>query len=404
MAHFVVTQAPGTWINGYVVPRADWESLDAKVVAAIDGDNGGAWAPSAVISIGGLGLVINGPTIVTGAGTATPGQLSTSGTSRFTLGDATDYQDLAVGHIGRTRTIVTGLAAATATAPIIFALPGAWLASFSYPTVPTFRNRTYMAAQAIATTYLGPATIVPNLLCPLRVHNGATLSSVTITFRVSTPHSNVPTAMPKMRIVRLKADGTATILTTSTDGTGYVSVPTPSSGAAWYAAGAAQSLTITCTQNNVIDLTQYTYLVDIFEEQGATTWPLAATMLQGCKTVQLNPGSALSGLGAIDGYTPSAGDRILVVQGLNTDGIWLAAAGAWSRSTDVPAASSLLGGTFVMIQRGLQFSGTLFQITGVGPYTVGSVALPFLLGGAPSGNLWIAASALHTNITSTQFQ
>ena len=406
MAHFTVAQAPGIWVNGYMVPTSDWQSFESRIVAGINGDDGGCYAPSAVIIIAGLGLVINGPTIVTGAGcpAGSPGQIATSGTSRFTLADAADFQDLATGHTGQTRTIVTGLASAFAAAPYAYALPGSWLASFFYPTIPLSRNRTYMAAQALACTYLSPQPITPELMCPLRVHQGAKLSSVTVTFRVSQPHTNVPTTMPKVRIVRLDAKGNFSILNITPALDGFVSVSTPASGSAWYAGGGVQALTIACTQNNVIDLSQYTYLVDIQEEQGGTSWPLAATVLQACKAAVINPAYVLNGVGvAIDGYTPSVSDRVLVVQGLPTDGIYLASAGAWTRTVDMPAASSVVAGTTVPITRGLQYAGLVFQLA-TGPWTVNTQPMPFILNGSPTGNLWIAAAANHTGITSTQFQ
>lgn len=407
MAHFVVTQAPGVWITGYAVPTADWQSLDAKVFAAIDGDNGGCYAPSSPITIsgaGGGGLTVSGPTIVSGAGcpAGTPGTITTTSTATVTLNDG-EYQDLLAGHTGRSRTLVTSLAISEAPPPVFLALPGAYLAPFTYPTIPLSRNRTYMAAQAQAPVMTMPNAVQAELHCPLRVHNGATLSSVAITFRVSQPHTSVPATMPKVRVMRIDSKGTVAPLTLTTDLQGWVSVPTPTSGSTWYANGAAQTLTIACNQNNAIDVSQYTYLVDILEETGGTSWPLAATVMQGVKAAVLNPAYVLSGVAVlVDGYTLVAGDRVLVVQGLPTDGIYLAAAGAWTRSTDMPASAPVTAGTIVPVLRGLQYAGQVFQVL-TGPLTVSAVALPFLLGGQATGNLWIAAAAAHTNITSTKF-
>jgi hypothetical protein len=408
MAHFVVTQAPGTWITGYVVPVADWQSLDAKVFAAINGDDGSTHAPTTAITIsgaGGSGLSVTAPVVVTGAGcpVGTPGTLTTTSTALLTLNDAADFQDLLAGHAGQSRVIVTGLAATPAAAPFAFALPGATLASLTYPTIPLYRNRAYMAAQLLAPSFLiASDTIANEILCPLRVHHGATLSSVTITFRVNRPHANVPTTMPKARVLRFDASGGVTILTTSSDGSGFISSPTPASGAAWYANGAMQTLTLPTT--SAIDASQYVYFVDIFDEAGSTSWPLAATMLAACRATVLDPAYVLSGVAvAVDGYTVVVGDRMLVVQGLVTDGIYLAAAGAWTRAVDMPATTTVLAGTFVAITRGLQYAGQVFQLT-TGPWTVNAQPLPFMLGGQPTGNLWIAAAATHTGITSTQFQ
>ena len=54
---------------------------------------------------------------------------------------------------------------------------------------------------------------------------------------------------------------------------------------------------------------------------------------------------ALTGLSSVNGYTPSAGDRILVI-GQNTateNGVYIAASGAWSRATDSDTDAELRG-------------------------------------------------------------
>jgi hypothetical protein len=65
----------------------------------------------------------------------------------------------------------------------------------------------------------------------------------------------------------------------------------------------------------------------------------------------------LSGLAAIDGVTPVAGDRILVRAQANAtqNGIYVAAAGAWSRSLDADTAIELRGAT-VFVDEGSTLS------------------------------------------------
>lgn len=68
---------------------------------------------------------------------------------------------------------------------------------------------------------------------------------------------------------------------------------------------------------------------------------------------------ALSGNVLVDSYTTTAGDRILVKnQSSIANGIYVAAAGAWSRSTDYDQNSETLAGTFVAVT-----SGTVNQNT-----------------------------------------
>lgn len=58
--HFAYTRAAGVWIAGTVVQAAEGADLDAKTYKAINGDDGGAWAPAAPIEISGAGLQLQG--------------------------------------------------------------------------------------------------------------------------------------------------------------------------------------------------------------------------------------------------------------------------------------------------------------------------------------------------------
>lgn len=72
---------------------------------------------------------------------------------------------------------------------------------------------------------------------------------------------------------------------------------------------------------------------------------------QSCRIATTSQLVALSGLAAIDGITPIAGDRILVKNGTTANptvssvdnGIYIAAAGAWTRSSDMEATSDATG-------------------------------------------------------------
>ena len=59
--------------------------------------------------------------------------------------------------------------------------------------------------------------------------------------------------------------------------------------------------------------------------------PSGADAVSGVARLQFSVAGSLSGLSAIDGVTPSAGDIILVSQGApTTDGLYTAASGAWT--------------------------------------------------------------------------
>ena len=62
MAHFVYPAGTplGTVSFGYVVPHTDWQTTIQQVFKAINGDQGGTWAPSGFITVGGSGFEFTG--------------------------------------------------------------------------------------------------------------------------------------------------------------------------------------------------------------------------------------------------------------------------------------------------------------------------------------------------------
>jgi hypothetical protein len=97
--------------------------------------------------------------------------------------------------------------------------------------------------------------------------------------------------------------------------------------------------------------------------------------------------ATLSGLLTVDGITVVAGDRVLVKDqstGAN-NGIYVAAAGAWSRSTDTDNTSpdtEVKAGMTVMVTEGTANADKIFSLTTNGSVTVGTTALTFAQTGA----------------------
>lgn len=62
MAHFVYPAGTplGTVPFGYVVPSTEWQTTIQQLFKAVNGDEGGTWAPSGFITIGGSGLELAG--------------------------------------------------------------------------------------------------------------------------------------------------------------------------------------------------------------------------------------------------------------------------------------------------------------------------------------------------------
>jgi hypothetical protein len=79
-----------------------------------------------------------------------------------------------------------------------------------------------------------------------------------------------------------------------------------------------------------------------------------------------------------DGVTLVAGDRVLVNNQStpSQNGIYVAAAGAWARSTDADAAAELLNAT-VYIEEGTTYADTQWTCTNNAPITIGSTNITF---------------------------
>lgn len=87
----------------------------------------------------------------------------------------------------------------------------------------------------------------------------------------------------------------------------------------------------------------------------------------------------LSGAQTIDGVSVVAGDRVLVKAqstGAN-NGIYVCAAGAWSRSTDADTSALVTSGMFTFVTEGTANDNTAWQLTTNDPIVLGTTALVF---------------------------
>lgn len=89
--------------------------------------------------------------------------------------------------------------------------------------------------------------------------------------------------------------------------------------------------------------------------------------------------TTLSGLLTIDGITVTAGDRVLVKdQSTGADnGIYVAASGAWSRSTDADTGAEVTASFAVFVEEGTANADSGWTLTNNGAVTVGTTALVF---------------------------
>jgi len=91
----------------------------------------------------------------------------------------------------------------------------------------------------------------------------------------------------------------------------------------------------------------------------------------------------LSGTQTVDGVALIANDRILVKDQTTPsgNGIYIVAAGAWSRSSDADAASELLG-ALVFVSEGTVNGNAIYKQTADAPITVGTTSLVWVQVGA----------------------
>lgn len=117
-------------------------------------------------------------------------------------------------------------------------------------------------------------------------------------------------------------------------------------------------------------------------DTSAAQWGQVKDLLSGLRKtdvrlVQTAIGATLNGLAAIDGVTPVAGDRILVVGNGSANGIYVAAAGAWARALDADQTSEFATNWLVSVREGTANGDTLYQHTTDGVVTVGTTTLTF---------------------------
>lgn len=137
---------------------------------------------------------------------------------------------------------------------------------------------------------------------------------------------------------------------------------------------------------------------------GSSGWKLPV------RAASVSNQASLSGSLTIDGISTTAGDRILLKNQstASQNGIYVASAGAWSRSTDMDGAGEAAG-ALVYVNEGSTQADTAWRVTTDETITIGSTSLTWVQFGGGAGSVDFASvnAALATanadiNVNSTQ--
>lgn len=335
------TRVRSSWVNGTTMLTTEWAKFDLNLAQALNGVDGGFWAPQNQITINGSsGISVVCPLILEHSAQFLP-----SGTS-FVVLDDNDFPTYSPTHLGRQRTIVYPC-----------------MLGKGYPRVawrPRFFDGGMQAVAGTVDISDGNGPLPVRLIVPLRCHDGATLTSVTLHFRVGFAHKDLPPTMPKARVVRMsnanseKLAPMTSVAAGATGDDGFVQVTKPATVALWMG---AQSLEMVCDQNNVIDLSQFDYYVEIFEETGLTGYPwslLVKPAVGAASTTNLTSDSP------VDGVTNPT--TYLAKQQTNSqlNGVYAHGGGAapgYSHAEDMPQ------GVVIPVDEGDANGGTYFQMS-----------------------------------------
>jgi hypothetical protein len=164
-------------------------------------------------------------------------------------------------------------------------------------------------------------------------------------------------------------------------------------GSSWLVFGRLDQITAPTTTVS-LNSQRISNLADPSSDQDAATraWVLAQLSGRDWKESVRAVSSTnitLSGAQTIDGVSCIAGDRVLVAgQSTGADnGIYIVAAGSWTRATDADSSTEVTSGLTVFAEEGTANGDKIWQLTTNNPITLGSTALTFVAVGSGSGSV-----------------
>lgn len=256
MSHLQRSLPNSKWVVGYVPLGADLARVDQNTFVAINADLGGTWLPLVPITILGAGVIVAGPWTFGG------NENETTGLITFDQTTPDDYFGLAPGHSGRTP----------------FAAQNLMEVYGEFPDARVDVVSTVVPGLGLSPLVNGVVeSLVPGarFQVPIRAYDSSRIIQAQFLFRILETHASVPANLPRFRVVAVDDEGTVfpmRAIDSDTDVDGFVTPPTPATGAAWSAGGVVQSLAYGCNQNNEVDVGSFSYFVEIIDESGAGAW------------------------------------------------------------------------------------------------------------------------------------
>jgi hypothetical protein len=246
--HNDYVRTDGQWPPESVPTSRDWATFDRAQSKGLTLQGGLTYAPSSPIVLGGAGVTFSGSWL--------RGAVRTESGGRLVLGDS----DYPLVESAQARSIL-----------LLFGLD-----LRSNLLVDDQKHQMSRAPFGAHFTEVDTTSLTWPIP-PRAMHDGATLASAILRFRVGQAHSGVPGFMPRFTIRRLPlGHGSTAYLAAggSVESAGGATLsPTPADANAYYSNGAVQAITLTCNANNVIDAGAYSYVVELMDELSTNALP-----------------------------------------------------------------------------------------------------------------------------------
>ncbi len=242
---------PGSWPVGATVTAAQLNALDSDHANALDKTIAGDTL-SGVITMASTGQIIGGAANAFQSGAVGGFELT---------GGSTDWPTFSA---TRSRTAVQPAR--------YLGAPTGWLAG----------TDTDINGRPISSVAFGPGTAQWASIPIDRIHNGATLATVTVWVQVVGGHSGVPLVLPQVDVITMNiagfTPGSYNSLRSGFNGAVMFGASgsgstAPATATAWFNGGVAQSWVFNCNQNNVINTSTNLYAIQLQDESSTNSLP-----------------------------------------------------------------------------------------------------------------------------------